>query len=121
MSVDAEGYVTFRGRIKLMAKVGGENVSLEEVEKVVTSHEAITHCAAVCVTDPRKVEAVRVYDVRRENVGIDAGELHGWLKPRLAHFKLPREIVFGDDLPRLGSAKLDRMTLAEWAKEDVAA
>ena len=121
VSVDAEGYVTFRGRIKLMAKVGGENVSLEEVEKVVTSHEAITHCAAVCVADPRKVEAVRVYVVRRKNVGIDAGELHGWLKPRLAHFKLPREIVFVDDLPRLGSAKLDRMTLAEWAKEDVAA
>ena len=121
VSVDADGFVTFKGRIKLMAKVGGENVSLEEVEKVVTSHEAITHCAAVSVADPRKLEAVRVYVVRREDVDIDGDELHGWLKPRLAHFKLPREIVFVDDLPRLGSAKLDRRTLAQWAKQEVLA
>ena len=120
VSVDADGYVSFRGRIKLMAKVGGENVSLEEVERTVAGHEAITHCAAVSVTDPRKVEAVRIYVVRREEMKVCADDLHGWLKPRLAHFKLPREIVFVDDLPRLGSSKLDRMTLAEWAKQPVA-
>lgn len=119
ISIDVQGYVTFRGRIKLMAKVGGENVSLEEVERVVTTHEAITHCAAVSVADPRKVEAVRVYAVRREDMTLDAEDLRGWLKPRLAHFKLPREIVFVEDLPRLGSAKLDRLTLAEWAKQDI--
>jgi fatty-acyl-CoA synthase len=121
VSIDEEGFITYRGRIKLMAKVGGENVSLEEVENVVASHEAITHCAAVGVADARKVEAVRVYVVKRGDLEITAEELGDWLKPRLAHFKMPREIVFVDDLPRLGSAKLDRLTLAEWAKQDVAA
>jgi fatty-acyl-CoA synthase len=48
-------------------------------------------------------------------------DLRLWLKPRLAHFKLPREIVFVDDLPRLGSGKLDRLTLAQWAKQESAA
>jgi fatty-acyl-CoA synthase len=121
ISVDEEGFVTYRGRIKLMAKVGGENVSLEEVEQVVTGHEAITHCAAVSVADPRKVEAVRVYVIQRLDLQVTADELRDWLKPRLAHFKMPREIVFVDDLPRLGSAKLDRLTLAEWAKQEVVA
>jgi fatty-acyl-CoA synthase len=117
VSIDEDGFVTYRGRIKLMAKVGGENVSLEEVERVVTEHEAITHCAAVGVADPRKVEVVRVYVVCRGDLEICAEELRDWLKPRLAHFKLPRDVVFVDDLPRLGSGKLDRLTLAEWSRQ----
>lgn len=121
VSVDEDGFVTYRGRIKLMAKVGGENVSLEEVEGVVAGHEAVTHCAAVSVPDARKLEAVRIYVIRRMDLQVSADELLVWLKPRLAHFKLPREIAFVEDLPRLGSAKLDRLTLAEWAKQDIAA
>jgi acyl-coenzyme A synthetase/AMP-(fatty) acid ligase len=39
----------------------------------------------------------------------------------LAHFKVPREIVFVDTLPRLGSGKVDRVTLAQWAKTEVQA
>jgi len=121
VSVDAEGFVKYCGRIKLMAKVGGENVSLEEVESVVISHEAVTHCAAVGVADARKVEAVRIYVVCRTDMLIRDEELRSWLKPRLAHFKLPRDIVFVNDLPRLGSGKLDRMTLAQWAKQELTA
>ncbi|CAN7516181.1 class I adenylate-forming enzyme family protein [Phenylobacterium sp. LjRoot219] len=119
VSVDAEGFVKYCGRIKLMAKVGGENVSLEEVEGVVTMHEAVTHCAAVCVADARKVEAVRIYVVCRADLQVGGDALREWLKPRLAHFKLPREIVFVDDLPRLGSGKLDRVALAGWASQSV--
>jgi fatty-acyl-CoA synthase len=121
VSVDEQGYVRYCGRIKLMAKVGGENVSLEEVENVVKSHEAITHCAAVGVADARKVEAVRIYVIARADIPVCADELRAWLQPRLAHFKLPREIVFVDDLPRLGNGKLDRLMLSQWAKENVGA
>jgi fatty-acyl-CoA synthase len=121
VTVDAEGYVRYVGRLKLMAKVGGENVSLEEVENVVKAHEAVTHCAAVGVADPRKVEAVRLYIIRRTDVSICAEDLQVWLKPRLAHFKLPREILFVDTLPRLANGKLDRLALSQWAKQEVAA
>jgi fatty-acyl-CoA synthase len=121
ISIDEEGFVSYRGRIKLMAKVGGENVSLEEVENVVAGNEAITHCAAVPVADSRKVEALRIYVIKRPGMEITADELLAWLRPRLAHFKLPREIVFVSELPRLGSAKLDRLALSEWAKQPVPA
>jgi fatty-acyl-CoA synthase len=119
ISVDAQGYVTYQGRLKLMAKVGGENVSLEEVERVVLGHQAVTHCAAVSVSDPRKVEAVRLYAMTQG--ALAAEELRAWLKPRLAHFKLPRDIVFVEALPRLGNGKLDRAKLGQWAKEELRA
>ena len=121
VTVDAEGYVRYVGRLKLMAKVSGENVSLEEVENVIKNHEAITHCAAVGVADPRKVEAVRVYAIRRSDLRVGAEDLQLWLKPRLAHFKMPREILFVDELPRLANGKLDRMALSKWAQQEIAA
>ena len=115
--VDADGFVTYVGRLKLMAKVGGENVSLEEVESVICGHEAVNHCAAVGVADVRKAEAVRVYVIARKDMPVGEQDLRGWLKPRLAHFKLPRDVVFVDDLPRLDNGKLNRLALAEWAKQ----
>lgn len=118
---DADGFVRYVGRLKLMAKVGGENVSLEEVEAVVCGHACITHCAAVGIADQRKVEAVRIYVVARNDLTICEEELKAWLKPRMAHFKLPREIVFVEELPRLGNGKLDRVKLGEWAQEEVVA
>jgi fatty-acyl-CoA synthase len=119
ISVDAQDYVTYQGRLKLMAKSSGENVSLEEVERVVLGHQAVTHCAAVSVADPRKVEAVRLYAVVQDTLVAD--DLRAWLKSRLAHFKLPRDIVFVEALPRLGNGKLDRAKLGQWAKEELTA
>ncbi|MFT3966779.1 MAG: AMP-binding protein [Sphingobium sp.] len=121
VTIDAQGYVRYVGRLKLMAKVGGENVSLEEVEKVMATHEAVTHCAAVSVADARKMEAVRLYVIRRTDISVCGEELRDWLKPRLAHFKIPREIVFVPELPRLHNGKLDRMTLSRWSREEIAA
>jgi fatty-acyl-CoA synthase len=117
ITIDADGFVTYRGRLKLMAKVGGENVSLEEIERVITGHEAITHCGAIAVNDERKLEAVRVYVVRRSDMTLADDELRAWLRPLLAHFKMPRDIVFVPELPRLGSGKIDRITLNRWVHQ----
>jgi fatty-acyl-CoA synthase len=121
VTIDAEGFIKYAGRLKLMVKVGGENVSLEEVESVVTAHEAVTHCAAVGIEDARKGEAVRIYVVGRADILLHEDELRLWLKPRLAHFKIPREIAFVPALPRLANGKLDRLTLLHWAKQESAA
>ena len=120
VTVDSEGYVRYAGRLKLMLKVGGENVSVEEVENVIASHDAVAACAAVGVPDERKGEAVRAYVTRRPRHSLERQELHAWLEPRLARFKLPREVVFVDVLPRLANGKLDRVTLNQWAEQAVA-
>jgi fatty-acyl-CoA synthase len=119
-SIDKEGFLTWHGRLKLMLKVGGENVSLEEVERVVESNDRVLQCGAVGVRDARKGEAVAVYVVRTPGQELTADELRSWLEPRLARFKLPREIVFIDELPRLGSGKVNRVELNRRAQTDFA-
>ena len=121
VSIDAKGCLTWHGRLKLMLKIGGENVSIEEVERVVTSHESIAACCGVSVPDQRKREAMRLYVQAHSQHTISDSDLLAWLKPRLAHFKLPREIIFIDSLPRLGNGKVDRVTLAKWAKSELPA
>jgi fatty-acyl-CoA synthase len=117
LSRDSEGYVTYHGRLKLMLKVGGENVSIEEVERTIASHEAVAECGAVGVPDPKYTEVVRAYVVPAANHALEEKELRDWLKARLAQFKRPRDIIFLDELPKLGNGKLDRVTLAALAKQ----
>jgi fatty-acyl-CoA synthase len=118
VSVDAEGYVTYVGRVKLMLKVGGENVSIEEVENVVSAHEAVVGCGAVGVPDQRKGEVVRIYVEPRVGEQLAEAELRAWLAPRLARFKMPRDMVFVERLPRLANGKLDRVELQRLGEEE---
>jgi fatty-acyl-CoA synthase len=118
VSMDEEGFLTWHGRLKLMLKVGGENVSLEEVERVVESHECVLQCGAVGVKDKRKTEAVATYVVRAQSKDLSAEDLRGWLEAKLARFKMPREIIFIDELPRLGNGKLNRRDLTARAQEE---
>lgn len=121
IAVDEDGFISYVGRIKLMLKVGGENVSIEEVENVVESHDAIAGCGAVGVPDERRQEVVRVYVTRRPGHAIGEGELRPWLEARLARFKQPRDIVFVEELPHLANGKLDRVTLQKWADQEAEA
>jgi fatty-acyl-CoA synthase len=117
-SIDEEGFLTWHGRLKLMLKVGGENVSLEEVERVIESHDGVLQCGAVGVSDPRKGEAVAAYVVPMPGQPLAVDELRSWLEPRLARFKMPREIVLLEELPRLGSGKVNRVQLNQRAKTE---
>lgn len=120
ISIDADGYISYVGRLKLMLKVGGENVSIEEVENVIETHEDVAQCGVVGVEDPRKGEAVRAYVVPRPRHELREAELRSWLATRMARFKQPREIVVVEALPRLANGKIDRVLMAAWAKEEVA-
>ena len=118
VSVDADGYISYVGRIKLMLKVGGENVSIEEVENVVESHEAVAECGAVGVPDERRQEVVRIYLTLRKGHALAEADLRDWLAQRLARFKQPRDILFVDALPHLANGKKDRVTLQNLANEE---
>jgi len=116
--VDENGYIQYVGRIKLMLKIGGENVSIEEVENVIARHADVTCCAVVGVSDKRKGERVRAYVSLRHNAVLTESALLAWLKPKLAIFKMPREIVMIEAIPRLGNGKVDRVTLQREATQE---
>jgi fatty-acyl-CoA synthase len=119
VTMDADGYVRFTGRLKLMLKVGGENVSVEEVERVITDHDAVVLCGVVGVPDPRRTEVPRAYVALRPGKELTDDELRTWVGTRLARFKQPRDIVFVDELPKLDNGKLDRVALARRAETEV--
>jgi fatty-acyl-CoA synthase len=82
---------------------------------VVESHDAVMFCGIVGVPDKRKTEAPCLFVQRVEGQSLDEAELHAWLKPQIAHFKMPREVVFVEKMPLLGNGKVDRLTLRERA------
>lgn len=118
---DEDGYLTWVGRLKLMLKVGGENVSLEEVERIISGHEAIAGCGAIGVGDPRKGEAVGLLVACHEEGALAEETLREWIAERMAMFKRPRRIGFVAELPRLGNGKLDRAALHTLAQAMFAA
>lgn len=120
-SLDADGYLTYIGRIKSMLKVGGENVSVEEVENCILQHAAILECIVVGVPDPRKDQVGRAYLVLEEGESTGAEELRDWCTERLASFKVPRDYVFVESLPHTGSGKIDRAAVQEMAGESARA
>ncbi|MDF1562093.1 MAG: AMP-binding protein [Deltaproteobacteria bacterium] len=109
---DAEGWYTIVDRAKDMFISGGENVYPAEVEKVLSSHPAVRACAVVGIPDPRWGEVGRAYlEARSEESAVEGAELRTWLKERLATYKVPKEYVVVEALPRNPSGKIMKHVL----------
>jgi fatty-acyl-CoA synthase len=110
----ADGSHTIAGRRKEMYISGGENVYPGEVEAALCACPGIAEVAVVGVADPHWGEVGRAFVVRHDNAGICEDDVLRFAAARLARYKAPKSVVFMDDLPRLGSGKVDRKALASW-------
>jgi acyl-[acyl-carrier-protein]-phospholipid O-acyltransferase/long-chain-fatty-acid--[acyl-carrier-protein] ligase len=114
VSLDEDGYLKIVGRVKRFAKVAGEMVSLEVVEKMAGLASPNAAHAASTQVDAQRGETVVLFSsdaaLTREAMQAVARE-QGW--PELA---VPRKIVRVDALPLLGTGKLDYVTLKTWAE-----
>jgi acyl-CoA synthetase (AMP-forming)/AMP-acid ligase II len=110
--VDQEGYVTIVDRKKDMINTGGEKVYSTEVEYVLYQHPAVLEAAVFGSPDPVWGEVVTAAVVVRPAMALSEEELVTFCRPRLAAFKLPRQIRFLPELPKTGSGKILKRALA---------
>jgi fatty-acyl-CoA synthase len=106
-SVDADGNITIRGRIREVIIRGGENIYPAEVEAALAGHPDVAACAVVGVADPAWGEIVGASVVTRGNP-VEPAELEAFLAGRIAHFKVPRVWRFVPALPVTASGKIRR-------------
>jgi acyl-CoA synthetase (AMP-forming)/AMP-acid ligase II len=113
--VDADGYVHIVGRTKDMVRRSGENVAAAEVEGVLCQHAEVRNAAVVAVSDAIRGEEVRAV-IQLADLGIPknaelAGALAGFVRERLAAFKVPRYVTFVDCLPLTPSGRVAKHQL----------
>jgi HIP---CoA ligase len=104
--VDAAGYLTITDRLKDMYICGGFNVYPAEVEQVLARLDGVAESAVVGVPDGRLGEVGRAYVVSRVGQALSQDAVIDFCRQRLANYKVPRQVMFRDALPRNPSGKV---------------
>lgn len=116
VSLDDEGYLAIRGRLKRYAKIAGETVSLTVVENCASALWPDYAHAAIAVADGRKGEAIVLVTTNPE---AQRSDLQVWVRnhgvPELA---VPKRVISVSDIPVLGTGKTDYVTVAKIAAEN---
>ncbi|SHN43091.1 AMP-binding protein [Cryptosporangium aurantiacum] len=112
--VHPDGYVELRDRSKDVIISGGENIASVEVEQVIMDHPAVLEVAVIAVPDERWGEVPAAYVTVRDGASVTADELIEHVRGRLARFKAPKHVTFGD-LPKTSTGKVQKYVLREQA------
>jgi benzoate-CoA ligase family protein len=108
ISRDDDGFFSYHGRADEMLKVSGKWLSPQEVEGCLLQHPAVREAAVVGVVGEAGLTKPHAYVVVREQRPDLAAELKAFAAERLEGYKVPREVVFLDALPRTHLGKVDR-------------
>ncbi|MGE0238466.1 MAG: acyl--CoA ligase [Parvibaculaceae bacterium] len=112
-TMDAEGYVRITGRLKEIINRGGEKVSPREVDEVLMDHPAVQQVVTFAMPHDKLGEEVAAAIVLREGAAASEREIRDFAASRLAQFKVPRKLVFLEEIPKGATGKLQRIGLAE--------
>jgi fatty-acyl-CoA synthase len=110
---DADGYFWVHDRKKNLIISGGENIYPAEVERVLLEHPDVRECGVIGRPDPKWDEVPVAYVIRRPGCLVEAETLQAHVLTQLARFKVPREFVFVDDLPRTALGKVQHFMLRQ--------
>ncbi len=110
---DDDGRLFVDGRDDDMIVSGGENVFPREVEELLAAHEQIVEAAVTGVADADFGQRLRAYVVREDGAGLSEEEVRDFVKANLARYKVPRDVVFLDELPRNPAGKVVKRLLPE--------
>jgi fatty-acyl-CoA synthase len=101
------------GRDDEMIVSGGENVFPREVEELLVAHAAISDAAAIGVDDEEFGQRLRAFVVPRDGRHVTAEQVRAYVKQNLARYKVPRDVIFLDELPRTPTGKILKRELAD--------
>ena len=97
---------------------GGENVFPKEVEDCLSRHEMVTEAAAIGIDDDDFGKRLRAFVVLTDGAELSEDEVKDFVKDNLARYKVPREVVFLDELPRNATGKVLKRELADHGEGD---
>ena len=114
-SIERDGRIRFRGRLKEMIKTGGVNVAPLEVEQVLLQHPDVVQAYVVGVPDEAKGEIVAAAVELRVGAATDTGSIIAFCRERLASYKVPIQLAFrtAAQLPRTPTGKIHKPTLSQ--------
>jgi acyl-CoA synthetase (AMP-forming)/AMP-acid ligase II len=111
--LDEQGYLYLTGRLKEIINRGGEKISPREVDEVLLDHPAVAQAVTFALPHEKLGEEVAAVITLRPDQAVTAKELRDFASTRLADFKVPRKIVFLDEIPKGPTGKLQRIGLAK--------
>ena len=111
--MDEDGYVKVTGRLKEIINRGGEKIAPLEIDEVLLDHEAVQQVCAFAAPHPKLGEDVAAAVVLAEGGEASERELRDFAAERLADFKVPRRILFVDEIPKGPTGKIQRIGLAK--------
>jgi len=112
-TMDAEGYFRITGRLKEIINRGGEKISPREVDEVLMDHPAVAQVVTFAVPHDKLGEEVAAAIVLRDGETATERDIRDFAAGRLADFKVPRKLIFLDEIPKGATGKLQRIGLAE--------
>ena len=110
-----DGYIELRDRSKDVIISGGENISSQEVEKVIMEHPGVLEVTVVGVPDDQWGEVPKAFVTAAPGTRVTGEEIIAFTRDRIAHFKAPKHVEFGD-LPKTATGKIQKYILRdkEW-------
>ena len=112
-TMDADGYVSIVGRSKDMIIRGGENVYPREIEEFLYGHPAVADVQVVGIPDERYGEEICAFVMLKDGQTADADDLRSFCRGRIAHYKVPRHVLFVDEFPMTVTGKIQKYRLRE--------
>ncbi len=110
---DADGYLTITGRLKEIINRGGEKISPREVDEVLLMHPAVAQAVTFAAPHELLGEEVACAIVLRDGSSATADEIRAFAAEKLIKFKVPKQIVFLEEIPKGATGKLQRIGLAK--------
>jgi fatty-acyl-CoA synthase len=110
---DDDGLLYISGRDDEMIVSGGENVFPAEVEDLITGHPDVVEATAIGVEDKEWGHRLRAFVVKKQDASLDEDTVKHYVRDHLARYKVPREVIFLDELPRNPTGKILKRELRE--------